>query len=450
MITIDETHDPALESFIESANAPDTDFPVQNLPLGTARRPEGKSFCAVAIGDRVLKLRGAEESGLFDDLDSELRAAVREPNLNGLMALGRGPARELRLALSRLLRRGSSLESDAATIDHVLIPMDDVEMLVPATIGDYTDFYASVHHATNVGSMFRPDNPLLPNYKWIPIGYHGRSSTIRPSGTPVHRPSGQRRPDPEVDPAFGPCKSLDYEVEVGLFFGGTHELGRPITMDEAEEHLFGFCLLNDWSARDMQAWEYQPLGPFLAKSFLSTVSPWIVTTDALAPFRVAPPERPTGDPQPLPYLSGGESKAAFDVKVSAHLSSAAMRAHDQQHLRLSEASFRDMYWSPAQMVVHHASNGCLMRAGDLLGSGTVSGPDASARGCLLELTWRGRDPITLPSGEERRFLEDGDEVVLTGHCEAPGARRIGFGPCVGRVIDPNDTSVGQAAEKAAE
>jgi len=436
MIQIDETHDPALESFIESANDPNGDFPVQNLPFGTARRgADGKTFCAVAIGDRVMKLRAAEESGLFDDLSAELRDAVRASNLNKLMALGRGPARELRLALSRLLRRGSSLENDTATVDHVLLAMDEVELLVPARIGDYTDFYASVHHATNVGSMFRPDNPLLPNYKWIPIGYHGRASTIVPSGTPIHRPSGQRRPDPEKDPVVEPCKLLDYELEIGIFFGGEHTMGTTIPIEEAEEHLFGLCLLNDWSARDMQAWEYQPLGPFLAKSFASTVSPWIVTADALAPFRVAPPARPDGDPAPLPYLAGGEAKGAFDLTVSAHLATAKMRSEGLGAQRLSTGSFKDMYWTPAQMITHHASNGCWMKAGDLLGSGTVSGPEESARGCLLEITWRGRDTIALPSGEERTFLLDGDELALTAHCEADGARRIGFGPCTGTIVD---------------
>jgi fumarylacetoacetase len=435
MNEIDETHDPALQSFVESANDPTTDFPIQNLPLGVARRrgrPE--SFCAVAIGDRVLDLSACEESGLFDDLPVALRRAVSSNTLNLLMEQGRRASRELRRAVSALLQRNSTLEIDQATRQHVLLAFHDVELLLPARIGDYTDFYASIHHASNVGALFRPDQPLLPNYKWVPIGYHGRASTIVVSGTPIRRPNGQRRPDPNVDPEFGASRSLDHELELGFWFGGVHEHGSAIPMARADEHLFGFSLVNDWSARDVQAFEYQPLGPFLAKNFATSISPWVVTTEALAPFRVAQKARAAGDPQPLSYLRGGDPRAAFDVEVEAHILTANMRAKNMAPQRLSRGSFTDMYWTAAQMLTHHASNGCRMVAGDLLASGTISGPEASSRGCLLELTTRGRDPIRLSSGEERRFLEDGDEVVLSAHASKAGHRRIGFGVCSGRIL----------------
>jgi fumarylacetoacetase len=435
MNAIDETHDPALTSFVESANDPGTDFPIQNLPLGVARRRgRAESFCAVAIGDRVLDLSACEESGLFDDLPVALRRAASSNTLNLLMEEGRVGSRALRRALSQLLRRDSTLEIDKATRQHVLLAHHDVELVLPARIGDYTDFYASIHHATNVGALFRPDQPLLPNYKWVPIGYHGRASTIVVSGTAVRRPNGQRRPDPNLDPTFGPSAALDHEVEIGMWFGGRHEQGQPLPIATVDEHLFGFGLVNDWSARDVQAFEYQPLGPFLAKNFATSISPWIVTTEALAPFRVAQAPRPAGDPAPLPYLSGGEARAAFAIVVEAHLSTAVMRAKGLPPARISRASFTDMYWTPAQLLAHHASNGCRMVAGDLLASGTISGPDEGSRGCLLEATQRGKHPLRLPSGEERRFLEDGDEVVLSAHAEARGARRIGFGLCSGRVL----------------
>jgi fumarylacetoacetase len=317
----------------------------------------------------------------------------------------------------------------------ILVPMADATMLLPAEIGDYTDFYASVHHATNVGSMFRPDSPLLPNYKHVPIGYHGRASSIITSGAVVRRPSGQLK-DPAADaPTFGPTNLLDYECEVGWFVGRGNELGSPIPMEEAESHIFGLCLVNDWSARDVQAWEYQPLGPFLAKNFATTISPWVVTLEALAPFRAPAYARPSGDPQPLPHLDGqsNRTQGGIDIALEVLISSAKMRDSGSPAARLSGTSFTNMYWTIAQMLTHHASNGCNLRPGDLLASGTVSGPEKSERGCMLELTWRGAEPVRLPSGEERKFLQDGDELILRGGCERSGFRRIGFGECRGTV-----------------
>ena len=319
--------------------------------------------------------------------------------------------------------------------DHILVPMAEAELRLPAAVGDYTDYYASVHHATNVGSMFRPDNPLLPNYKWVPIGYHGRASSLVPSGTPVRRPSGQIKDAKSDSPVFGPSRSLDYEMEVGCFVGLGNALGVPVPLSEAETHLFGLCLVNDWSARDIQSWEYQPLGPFLAKNFATTVSPWVVSLDALEPFRVPAAARASGDPSPLPYLTsaGDQARGGFDIMVEVWLSSARMRAQGSPPMRLSQGRMADLYWTPAQMLAHHTSNGCNLMPGDLFASGTISGPAKDNRGCMLELTWRGAEPITLPSGETRTFLEDGDEVVMRGYAEREGAVRIGFGECRGVV-----------------
>jgi fumarylacetoacetase len=440
----DETHRPDLRSWVESANAPDTDFPIQNLPFGVYR-PRGSREDArvgVAIGDHILDVVAAARDGAFAT-DGDARAgaqACSRGSLDALMALGRGPARALRSAVSALLRDDSSAARGAGA--GLLVAQSEAELLVPASIGDYTDFYASIFHATNVGSMFRPDNPLLPNYKYVPIGYHGRASSIVVSGTPVRRPSGQTRDDTTgAAPTFGPTRRLDYELEIGAYVAAGNRLGEPIPIDEAEEHLFGLVLLNDWSARDVQAWEYQPLGPFLAKSFATSVAPWVVTLDALAPFRAPAFERPSGDPPPLPYLDAANDRAAggFDVTLEVYLSSQRMRDRGDAPIRLSRSSFTAMYWTLAQLVAHHSSNGCNLRPGDLLGSGTVSGEAKESRGCLLELTWRGAEPLELPTGELRRFLEDGDEVVFRGYCERPGWRRIGFGECRG-VVEPALTS----------
>jgi fumarylacetoacetase len=407
----------AVRSWVDSANYV-SDFPLENLPFGVFRAGR-RARIGVAIGERILDLAACFEDGLIAE-----DAAAAE-SLNELMAKGRTAAHSLRARLLELLREGAP---DRQRTAKYLLPRKEAEMLLPCTIGDYSDFYASIHHATNVGSMFRPDNPLLPNYKYVPIGYHGRASSIIISGTPFHRPSGQTRDETAEHPNFGPTRRLDYEMEVGVLIGPGNALGQTISIDDAEGHVFGFCLVNDWSARDIQAWEYQPLGPFLAKNFATSISPWVVTLDALEPFRVAAPERPEGDPPPLPHLTQ-HSLGAFDVNVEVWLQTPKL----EEPVRLSRGNFRDMYWTVAQLVTHHASNGCNLRPGDLLASGTVSGPAKESRGCLLELTWRGSEPITLPNGEERRFLEDGDEVILRAFCEREGVR-IGFGDCRGRVL----------------
>ena len=459
MRPVDATHDPRLTSWVASANEEGTDFPIQNLPLGVFRvgrgggrggaddagpgdRAEsgahedvsaasGESRIGVAIGDRVLDLRALAERGLLGDLDGLVARACKAPRLNQLMALGAPAAAALRARLSELLSNGG----ERSGVEPCLVRMADAALELPANVGDYTDFYASEHHATNVGRLFRPDNPLLPNYKWIPIGYHGRASSVVASGHPVRRPLGQRRSEEGKAPRFGPCELLDWEVEVGVFVGRGNELGAPIPIGEADEHIFGVCLLNDWSARDIQAWEYQPLGPFLGKSFATTISPWVVTSDALAPFRGPVPERGGDDPEPLPYLSDGMDArtAGLDLRVEAWLETPKMRERGTPSMRVSCASTRDLYWTFGQMLTHHASNGCNLRPGDLFGSGTVSGPSRESFGCLLEITRRGQEPLQLPSGESRTFLEDGDEVILRGFCEREGYRRIGLGECRGRV-----------------
>jgi fumarylacetoacetase len=433
---IDGTHDASLRSWVESANDPATDFPVQNLPLGVFRyRGEGPARIGCAIGEQVLDLAACAERGLLRGMPSDVEAACHGTALNGLMALDARVRGTLRHRLSHLLRAEGGFVTARAEAPNVLVPRADAEMQLPAAVGDYTDFYASVFHATNVGKMLRPDNPLLPNYKWVPIGYHGRASSLVVSGTPVARPSGQTEPSDGGTPGFGPSRNLDYELEVGAFLGPGNAQGEPIPLVEAEGHLFGLCLVNDWSARDMQKWEYQPLGPFLAKSFATTVSPWVVTLEALAPFRAAAFARPEGDPRPLPYLAHEENEAhgGIDLRLEVLLQTTAMRAKGLPPFTLSRSNARDLYWTLAQMVTHHASNGCNLRPGDLIASGTVSGEAKDARGCLLELTWRGKEPVALPSGEERRFLEDGDEVILRGRCEREGFARIGFGECRGVV-----------------
>ncbi|HKO54692.1 MAG TPA: fumarylacetoacetase, partial [Thermoanaerobaculia bacterium] len=382
----------ALKSWIDSANI-SPEFPLENLPLGVFRAGR-RARIGVAIGDRILDLAAAFEDGLVHE------DACARDSLNDLMARGRETSRALRARLIELLSEGSP--DRHRTAKH-LLPRQTTEMLLPATIGDYSDFYASLQHATNVGSMFRPDNPLLPNYKHVPIGYHGRASSVVVSGTPVRRPWGQLRDDAAKPPEYAPSRRLDYELEVGAFIGRGNAHGAPIPVGEAVEHVFGLCLVNDWSARDIQTWEYQPLGPFLAKSFATSVSPWVVTAEALEPFRLTPPARAEGDPEPLPYLAGGE---AYDITLEVWLKTEKM----SQPVRISRGSFRDMYWTMAQLVAHHASNGCNLRPGDLLASGTVSGAEKESRGCLLERTWRGTEPLELPSGETRAFLEDGDEV----------------------------------------
>jgi fumarylacetoacetase len=391
------------------------------LPYGVFRDGTGTATIGVAMGECILDLRRTAGAGLLDELPPETRLACGGETLNALMSLTPGHWRSLRARLTEL-----------TDVESYLVPMRDAEMLLPVAIGDYTDFYASIFHATNVGQLFRPDNPLLPNYKHIPIGYHGRASSIVVSGTTVRRPSGQIMPGP----VFGPTQALDYELEVGLFIGGGNALGEPIPMESAEDHVFGVCLVNDWSARDIQAWEYQPLGPFLGKSFATSISPWVVPMEALAPYRVPMFERAAGDPAPLPYLdsAGNRALGAIDMMLEVEIGSAKMREAGLPPFRLSRGNFKELYWSIAQMVAHHTSNGCNLRPGDLLASGTVSGPAAESRGCLLEITRRGAEPITLPGGEIRKFLESGDEITLRGYCERDGLPRIGLGECRGTVI----------------
>jgi fumarylacetoacetase len=414
----------ALRSWVVSANDPDGDFPLENLPFGVFRH-DGEAHIGVAIGDQILDLAQCWSERLIDE------PACGAPSLNALMAKGRAATTKLRNRLSTLLRDDAP---EREQLSRHLVAMREAEMLLPAEIGDYTDFYASIHHATNVGSMFRPDNPLLPNYKWLPIGYHGRASSIVVSGTPVRRPLGQTRDDANARPAFGPSRRLDYEAEIGIFIAGGNALGEPVPIDRAEDQLFGLCIVNDWSARDIQTWEYQPLGPFLAKNFATSISPWIVTMDALEPYRVAPLLRAGDDPAPMAHLRQSVN-GAFDVTIEVSISSQKMRDERIEPLRLSRGNLRDLYWTIAQLVAHHTSNGCNLRPGDLLATGTISGPDKESRGSLLERAWRGTEPIDLPTGEQRRFLEDGDEVVMRAWCAREGAPRIGFGQCRGAVLD---------------
>jgi fumarylacetoacetase len=442
---LDETHDSKVQSWVESANV-GSDFPIQNFPFGVFRRLDAgaEAGVGIAIGDRIVDVAGMRSEGLIAEKSVLLAAnACASDSLNSLMTLGAGPRRALRRRLHAILRQEASASDRQAASRH-LVAQSDVEMLLPAIVGDYTDFYASIFHATNVGKLFRPDNPLLPNYKYIPIGYHGRASSLVPSGTPIRRPSGQTRDadaDPGKAPTIEPTKSLDYELELGLFVSAGNTLGETIPIDEAEEHIFGVCLVNDWSARDIQAWEYQPLGPFLAKSFATSLSPWVVTMEALAPFRTAAFTRPEGDPAPLPYLldQSDQEHGGLDLWLEVSLLSVRMRESGLAPAVLGRSNFRDMYWTMAQMLTHHASNGCNLRAGDLLASGTVSGADKTARGCLLELTSRGKDPVSLPTGEQRNFLEDGDEVILRGFCERDGFRRIGLGSCRGTIVPASTT-----------
>ncbi len=432
MTLINETHDPQLTSWLAQANVDGTDFPIQNLPFGVFRRRDSaESFrIGVAIGDAIVDLAAA--SLIDTPLAAAIRDALDDPHastLNALMARSPATWSALRLALSRALRSGSP---EAELVQGAIVAQADVDYAVPARIGDYTDFYASVYHATNIGKLFRPDAPLMPNYKWVPIGYHGRASTIGVSGEGFHRPRGQTMPPGATQPSFGPSKRLDYEFEVGIFIGNGNADGRPIPIAEADRHVFGLCLLNDWSARDIQAWEYQPLGPFLAKNFATTISPWIVTMEALAPFRTAW-TRPDGDPQPLPYLDAPQvrDEGAFDVQLDATLVTSSSGG---ERLPLSRTSFRHAYWTVGQMVAHHTVNGCRLAPGDLFGSGTASGPTASEAGALIEIVEGGRKPLTFANGETRTFLEDGDTVVLTAWCEKDGAARIGFGECRGTVL----------------
>jgi len=434
MSQINETHDINLTSWVESANIKGCDFPIQNLPFAEFRpKNTNEEFRGgVAIGDQVIDLAKLSHLNIFTGDAKTALDAASESTLNTFMGLGEQYWSALRLALSKALREGAQQQKE---MQSTLIAQADIEFSLPCRIGDYTDFYTSIYHATAVGSLFRPDNPLLPNYKWVPIGYHGRSSSIDVSGQTFHRPRGQTKAPDADTPSFGPCKRLDYELELGIYLGKGNALGDAIAIENAENHVFGFCVFNDWSARDLQAWEYQPLGPFLAKNFASTVSPWIVTTEALAPFRTSW-TRDENDPQPMPYLESAANReqGAFDIQMDVKIQTQKMRDENHQPTQVSASSFKHSYWTVAQMVTHHTVNGCNFMPGDMLGSGTQSGPTHEEAGSLLELSRGGKEKITLSNGEQRSFLEDGDNVIMRGWCEKPGYARIGFGSVESTVL----------------
>ena len=438
-MSLNETHHPALKSWVASANVAGCDFPIQNLPFGAFRfAGSTEPFrVGVAIGNQILDLSAAQSAGVFTGAAKVAAQACCAPTLNAFMALGPPAWSALRLALSRLLREGAAQQT---RLQSGLVPQVAAEYAVPAHIGDYTDFYTSVHHATNVGKLFRPENPLLPNYKWLPIGYHGRASSIGISGQQFHRPVSQIMKPGATAPSVEPSRRMDYELELGVFIGPGNALGDPIAIEDAEQHIFGLCLFNDWSARDIQGWEYQPLGPFLSKNFASTVSPWVVTLEALAPYRT-PWTRPEADPQPLPYLDSDALRqtGAIDIELEVFIQSAAMRQQGLPEHRLSRSNFRHAYWSVSQMVAHHTVNGCNLMPGDLLGSGTQSGPTLDEAGALIELSVGGSRTLALPSGETRTFLEDGDTIVFRGACTQPGAARIGFGEVSGTLLPAKTT-----------
>ena len=438
MYEINETHDPNLKSWVESANDPNTDFPIQNLPfcVFTHDRKEVNPRIGVRIGTLIFDFEKGVEHGLFQGVSGE-RYLEREHlfNLSYAHNYGSKSFGGVRERLFELFV-ATAEEDTRSRVTKVLYDETNVEFSNPFIIRDYTDFYCSIFHATNVGSMFRPDTPLLPNYKYVPIGYHGRASSIVISGTDIRRPKGQNRSDAENPPTFIPAKNLDYEMEVGFFVGQGNELGSSIPIADAEKHIFGLCLVNDWSARDIQAWEYQPLGPFLAKNFATTISPFVVTMEALAPFRTKAFEREEGDPQPLNYLHDEQNQkfGGLDINLEVYIQTQKMRDENIEPHLLSRSNMKDLYWTIGQMLTHHASNGCNLQTGDLMATGTVSGKSKEERGSMLELSWRGTEPIDLPSGEQRRFLEDGDEIIMKGYCERDGFRRIGFGECRGRII----------------
>lgn len=432
---LNHTHDATATSWLESAHAAGCDFPVQNLPFSVFRRTSSSEAFrgGVAIGDQVIDLAALCRTACLEGLAAQAANQCTQTVLNDFLAMGPAAWQALRHALFALLQSTASSTSVAA-VRACLVPQSTVEYAVPTRIGDYTDFYTSIHHALNIGKMFRPDEPITPNFQWVPIAYHGRASSIGVSGQKFRRPMGQAMPPGASAPVYGACARLDYELELGIYIGQGNAQGEPIALEQAEPHIFGICLLNDWSARDIQFWEMAPLGPFLGKNFATTISPWIVTLEALAPYR-QPWSRPPGDPQPLAYLesAGNRAQGAIDIQLEVWLETAQQRAQGRGAARLSHTSFRHQYWSVAQMVTHHTMGGCNLQSGDLLGSGTISGPTAREAGALIELTEGGRKPVILDDGEQRGFLHDGDAVILTGWCEAPGRARIGFGECRGEV-----------------
>jgi fumarylacetoacetase len=431
----DETLDPRRRSFVASANRPESDFPIQNLPYGVFRRAHtDEAFrVGIAIGAEIFDV--SRVVSLFSPAAQGAARACASSSLNELMGLPSDSWDALRREVSRLLDEKTPASNQSAVAEN-LVPTVDAQMSLPVRIGDFTDFYASIFHATNAGRIIRPDNPLLPNYKYLPVAYHSRVSSIQLSGTAVRRPNGQIKLPQLEQPQFAPSARLDYETELGVYIGTSSTPGNPIPISSAGRHVFGFCLLNDWSARDLQVWEYQPLGPFLAKNFATTVSAWVVPAAALLPYRAPAFMRAAGDPAPLPHLSDPDDQrdGAIDITLETHLLTKKMRQAGGGPLKLSSASFANTYWTVAQMIAHHTSNGCSLLTGDLLGSGTVSGPDEANWGSLLELTYGGGKPLQLPNGESRRFLEDDDEIILRGHCSRKGAARIGFGECRGTVL----------------
>ncbi len=434
---IDATHDQRLRSWVESAPG-HRDFPIQNLPLGIfSPKDDATPRAGIAIGDQILDLQAALAGSFFSGPARIAAEAAAGATLNKLMSLGAAPRRALRTQVSALLQAGTETGLRAQAVGkHLLHPAAQCQMLLPCAIGNYTDFYAGINHAVNAGRLFRPDNPLLPNYKYVPIGYHSRPSSIRPSGIPVRRPSGQTKAPDAAEPAFGPSRRVDMELEVGFWVGPGNDLGEPLPIGTATDHIAGYCLLNDWSARDIQPWEYQPLGPFLAKSFHTTISPWVITPEALEPFRIAQARRPEGDPRPLPYLWDEQDQlcGALDLPLEILLTSERMREQGMSPLRLSLSNTRHLYWTMAQMVAHHTSNGCNLQPGDLLGTGTISAPTPDGLGSLLEMTEGGKKPVQLPSGEQRTFLENGDEIVIQARAQRSGFAPIGFGECRAMII----------------
>lgn len=432
----DRSHDPSRATWIDGQSQKQSDFPIQNLPLGVFRESGeiSEGSIGIRILDQVVDLKSLAEEGLLDSLDARIQYAFAAPTLNGWLALSGSERRETRLFISDLLSTEVGADKRNLVARH-LHPIRDIEMILPVQVGDYTDFYGSIDHAQRVGALFRPDNPLLPNYRWVPIGYHGRASSLVVDGTPINRPSGQKLIGDT--PSFEPTSRLDYELEIGAWIGPGNDLGEPLSLEEVDEHFAGISLLNDWSARDIQAWEAQPLGPFLGKNFATSISPWLVTAEALLPFRCPSRTRASGEPEPLAYLSSDKNRQSggIDAIVEVWIQSLKMREESIPHYPLSSARLADLYWTIGQMIAHHSSNGCSLEAGDLMGTGTVSGKEVNSAGCLLELTGGGENPVRLPSGEIRRFLEDGDEIVLRGHLRGNGEfQQIGLGECRGIVV----------------
>jgi fumarylacetoacetase len=439
--SIDETHDAGLRSFVESANDAAGDFPIQNLPFGIFSRSPGEAGSGVAIGDQIFDLRAAHRHALLPpDIPCDV---LEQESLNALFSLGRDRLRNLRRKLSALLSAADTGEPARRRASDLLVPINTCRLYRPTNVANYTDFYAGIHHARAAGALLTPENPLPANYKWVPIAYHGRASSVQLGQGDVRRPIGQRPPaQPGTAPGFGPSERLDFELELGFYVTGGNAIGERIAIEDAEQQIAGYSLLNDWSARDVQRWEMYPLGPFLSKSFATSVSPWVVTADALAPFRVPAMSRPDGDPKPLDYLLDMEDQTSggLDIDLRVYLSTDRMRREGDLPVQILSSNARHLYWTTAQMVAHHTINGCNLRPGDLIGTGTISGPSHAELSSMLELTGAGAKPITMPNGEVRGFLEDGDEVTFKGRCQRDGFASIGFGACAGTIIEARPLS----------